>query len=334
MNNNPTVSFIIPIFNNTALQLQRCLISLKKINDSKEILVIDDGSSKKNGQEYKKMSMKYGASYFYKNNGGVSSARNFGLRKATGSYVTFIDADDECNVSSFNIPDKISNTYDVYIYSVRVVTNDKTKIYSLGDKDKECNIYDLKTLLLKDGIMNWSVAKLYLKSFLQENNIKFNENIISGEDWNFVKQVIQKDPKIYYINNIFYTYYLNYETSKERVLRKPQQSFDNVVRMFKGRSQILDTLNLSQEEYISYRFYLNKYLIDYVFSTYLILVSSKNSQLQKYNSLALQILSENTNKRYTDKIEKFKVLLISKNSKFFFFLYTRFAKLYKNIRFK
>lgn len=333
MGKSPILSFIIPVFNKKILQLKNCLISINKINISKEILIIDDGSDKELSQNYQKVAIKYRAKYFYKENGGVSSARNLGLKKASGKYITFIDADDECNISNLNILNQSSNQcFDMYIFSVNVEFNNKNNVHSLGTKDKKYNIGNFKKFLLKDGIMNWVFAKIYLRSFLQKNNIKFNVNIISGEDWDFIKQILQKKPKVFYCADVFYTYHLDYENSNGRVLEHPSQSFHDVVRMFKGRKQILDSLNLPSKEYIAYKIYLNKYLIDYVFSTYLILILNTKSKFKKYNSLALRIIEENINDKYTSKIESQKIKLIKKNNKFLFFLYYQMARIYNFIK--
>ena len=87
------VSLIIPVYNEAPF-LKRCLDSVANQTDkSAQIIIVDDGSTDGSAEicdEYKKC----GFEVYHKKNGGVSSARNFGLKKATGEYVTFLDADD------------------------------------------------------------------------------------------------------------------------------------------------------------------------------------------------------------------------------------------------
>lgn len=91
----PKISIIIPVYN-VEQYLHRCVnsILLQTFTDW-ELLLIDDGSTDRSGElcdEYAKK--ENSISVFHKINGGVSSARNLGLDKAQGEWVTFIDADD------------------------------------------------------------------------------------------------------------------------------------------------------------------------------------------------------------------------------------------------
>ena len=90
------LSVVMPIYN-----VERFLpdsiesVISKKYYDDIEILLIDDGSTDGSKTVCKSYSIKYNnISYFYKENGGLSDARNFGLRKATAEYVFFFDSDD------------------------------------------------------------------------------------------------------------------------------------------------------------------------------------------------------------------------------------------------
>ena len=89
------ISVIIPVYNGEKY-IKRCIDSIKKqtFNDW-EIILVDDGSKDKTGVicdsyalEDKRIKV------FHKSNGGVSVARNFGIDKAIGDYITFVDCDD------------------------------------------------------------------------------------------------------------------------------------------------------------------------------------------------------------------------------------------------
>lgn len=91
-----TLTIIIPVYN-VATTLRRCVDSVLRqgIVDS-EILLVDDGSTDGSGA----MADGYAAQHecircFHKTNGGLSDARNYGLARARGKYVTFVDSDDE-----------------------------------------------------------------------------------------------------------------------------------------------------------------------------------------------------------------------------------------------
>lgn len=91
----PLVSVIIPIYN-VAPYLGRCLDSVQgQTYGNLEILLIDDGSTDASGEICKRREAGDARiHYYYKNHGGVSDARNFGLTRVRGAYLTFIDSDD------------------------------------------------------------------------------------------------------------------------------------------------------------------------------------------------------------------------------------------------
>lgn len=101
---NPLISIIVPIYNSEKT-LKKCLNSI--INQTYvdwELLLINDGSKDNSGNicdEYAIIDRRI--KVFYKENGGVSSARNLGLDNACGDWVTFCDSDD------FVFPDWLSN---------------------------------------------------------------------------------------------------------------------------------------------------------------------------------------------------------------------------------
>ena len=92
---HPKISIIIPIYK-VEKYIRECLDSiLNQTFTDWEALLIDDGSPDNSGvicDEYAAKDNRF--KVFHKENGGVSSARNLGLEKATGEWVTFIDADD------------------------------------------------------------------------------------------------------------------------------------------------------------------------------------------------------------------------------------------------
>ena len=96
---NENISIIIPIYNSEEY-LKKCIESvLNQTYKNIEVLLIDDGSSDKSGQicdEYAKIDNR--VKVIHKNNEGVSTARNVGIEKANGEYITFIDSDDSIDL--------------------------------------------------------------------------------------------------------------------------------------------------------------------------------------------------------------------------------------------
>ena len=93
--NNTRVSIIIPCYNQ-AKYLEETLYSiLNQTYSNWECLIVNDGSSDETEQIAKQFTARDKRfNYFFKENGGLSSARNFGLNKSTGTYIQFLDSDD------------------------------------------------------------------------------------------------------------------------------------------------------------------------------------------------------------------------------------------------
>lgn len=95
MTNNPFISVIVPVYN-VGKYLEECLESLvNQTLENIEIICVNDGSTDNSLNvlnEYRKKDKRI--TVVNKANGGVSSARNIGLRIARGEYIAFVDADD------------------------------------------------------------------------------------------------------------------------------------------------------------------------------------------------------------------------------------------------
>lgn len=95
MNKSVKLSVILPCYN-VGKYLKKCIDSLLRCNiNDVEIIMVDDGSTDDTSSIINDISNRYDNCHAYhKINGGVSSARNYGLRKASGKYISFIDPDD------------------------------------------------------------------------------------------------------------------------------------------------------------------------------------------------------------------------------------------------
>lgn len=99
------LSVIIPVYN-AEKTLKKCIESvLKQKDEDLEIVLINDGStdaSDKMIQEYKEKNPKI-ISYYKKKNTGVADTRNYGIKKAKGKYILFLDADDYLDIHLYGL---------------------------------------------------------------------------------------------------------------------------------------------------------------------------------------------------------------------------------------
>lgn len=105
MNKVPFVSIIVPVYNTPAPILKTCFDSVRnQSNTNWELIIIDDGSSKECAEciDFLCADMP-NTTVVHKENGGVSSARNVGINKARGEWITFLDSDNSFPIDALQI---------------------------------------------------------------------------------------------------------------------------------------------------------------------------------------------------------------------------------------
>ena len=178
---NILLSFIVPIYN-VDKYLAKCLLSIQnQTYKNIEVLLIDDGStdmSSKICSSFVESDSRF--SYYYKENGGLSSARNYGLERIKGSFVSFIDSDDFVSeLYAEKLFESFDDKTDIVISDYSLYINGKTrahktyKTFSSSVFD-ESNREELLSDILNNKSQNMPVWKnMYRVSFLTENNIRF-----------------------------------------------------------------------------------------------------------------------------------------------------------------
>lgn len=186
-------SIIIPIYNSnkTIANCINSILAATKNRNDVEILLINDGSN----DNSEKICFEYASKneyikYFAKMNEGVSTARNFGVDKSNGKYILFVDSDDSISSDFLEKIDNIldENDYDYIVFNKIFNKNNKTINKTRNGlkiaKDRDRTIYIVSRLIVNKTI-NSPYAKVYKKSIIKENDIRFIENINIAEDWNF-----------------------------------------------------------------------------------------------------------------------------------------------------
>ncbi len=223
----PKVSVIIPVYN-VEKYLRQCLDSVinQTLKDI-EIICINDGSTDDSLQileEYAKKDERI--KVISKENGGLSSARNEGLRRVASELCYFLDSDDyiEPNLleTAFNVFS--NNDIDYYCFGSEVYTEENN---SLNQETKTLNKY----LKIKfNGIQKatfdvgqnqnihvWN--KVFKTSIIKNNNIHFIEGLLY-EDIFFTWYYFFLSKKIYFDKNIFH----HYRTHSNSIMEKTTQN--------------------------------------------------------------------------------------------------------------
>lgn len=116
---NSTVSVIIPTYNRVSLLPLTIENVFKQSYSPIELVIIDDGSTDNTKQIVQDLFDQHkGAAYFWKENGGCASARNFGLDKSNGDYILFLDSDDLLEDGAVqNLVLRLEETGSDFVYS-------------------------------------------------------------------------------------------------------------------------------------------------------------------------------------------------------------------------
>lgn len=209
------ITVIIPAYNCDKF-IERCISNLLRESLNQiEILVINDGSSDKTLEKLEKYSEKI--KIISKPNGGVSSARNVGIKNASGRYITFLDADDEIPsgvlskyieiINNNSDMELLQGCFDDFddIKDVYTISSSVMRRICLGYPQSLNQFFDIK-YEVKAGV-HGCYGKLFELDIVKEHNLKFNESFGLGEDLLFyfdyldlVKEVYILERKTYTIN--------------------------------------------------------------------------------------------------------------------------------------
>lgn len=242
----PDISIIVPIYN-ASKYLKKCLDSL--VNQTKEeleFILINDGStdtSEKIIKEYKDQRIKY----FKNKNQGIGKTRNFGIKKASGKYLMFLDSDDYLDLTAceklYTKAEK--DKLDMVVFDFYRVKQEKLEPDIISDFPTS-SLKKNNNLLLNINL--GPCNKLYRRDVIIKNNIKFQETL-KYEDTTFIVEAIYNSKRIGKLNEILY-YYIIHSQSETTV--RDERIFDiikvvDIVRKYlKGKNldEVLDKLTV------------------------------------------------------------------------------------------
>ena len=264
-NNNVIVSVIVPIYN-VEKYLKRCLDSLiYQTFPCIEILCIDDGStdnSRKIVEEYCKKDER--VRLLCKKNGGLSSARNYGLKYAKGSYVNFVDSDDWIALETLEkAMSKMSGNIDVVCWGAQLVNDgiDKNNQgFIIGNDYHKIKIVGQRSMS-EDVILNTTYTvwnKLFKLDILKKYDIKFLENRLF-EDNDFTIIYFSHCINGFFLPDYMYYYAQRPNSIMERVRAgKCEKTIDNLY-IFDSLYKHLKKYNLLEKykKVLSHRFYIH-----------------------------------------------------------------------------
>lgn len=227
------ISIIVPVYK-AENYLRRCIDSvLAQTYQNWELLLIDDGSPDNSGaicDEYATKDSRINA--FHKQNGGVSSARNFGLEKVHGEWVTFVDADDWLLQDCFEKAINTCAEADVIVQGYREI---KMQNINVGGKEilplSVEGIYtgtQLASALALDYVPHFQSpwAKLIKRDLIINNNLRFDNKMFLGEDTRFNFDCLAHAQKIAFTHYAGYCYNLCEDSSSKYKMTQEQVCYN------------------------------------------------------------------------------------------------------------
>lgn len=226
----PEISVIVPIYNSEKY-LERCILSIIEQSYSDiELLLIDDGSTDQSAEICKRFALCDGRiQYYRKENGGAASARNFGLLKAAGEYIAFIDSDDYVGKKYIEkLAEQTQNGYYTIIQCGMTLERGDSRTI-LSYKETNCNDKEYIRMVLSRQIpiflFQSTVSKLYKRSAIVGNNLYFDEQISISEDCLFNTMLMPFVSAYCYVDSNAYYYNQN---NADSLTHKKKRDFYNI----------------------------------------------------------------------------------------------------------
>lgn len=205
----PKISVIVPVYN-TEKYLKRCLDSIvNQTFKDIEILIVNDGSTDESEKiilEYKNR-LPQKIKYLKKENGGLSSARNLGIQKATGDYISFVDSDDYLDIKLYeNLRKEIEQNTDLIKFKLIKVNNENQEINKVNGPvfGQTTGENAFNNLVFNDILLEPACIYLYKKKLFDK--YKFAEKKYH-EDFGLIPLIIVNAKTVSSVNVYGYYYF-------------------------------------------------------------------------------------------------------------------------------
>ena len=211
------ISVIIPVYNSEKT-LEKCVESVEKNKANLELILVNDGSIDGSDKIIQKLKEKYSnIQYIKKENGGLSDARNIGIEKATGDYISFVDSDDYIDEELYkNLACYMEQDYDLIKFRIntvdesgKIIKQYKSEVFEKLSGEEAFNL-----LFSSDEMLEPSCGYIYNLKFWNESKFKFEKGLYH-EDFGLTPLVIIKAKKVSSID--FYGY--NYVQTSNSITR-------------------------------------------------------------------------------------------------------------------
>ncbi len=206
------VTVIVPVYKSEGTVEATVKSICNQTHKNLEILLVDDGSPDNSGKICDKLALADSRiKVIHKKNGGVSSARNEGIRQAGSELLCFVDSDDEIETTMVERLVKSQAETGAKLVIAGLTEYYKKKTRTACEKEWLCDFSAASDEQIVEicgkYIMPFTHTKLFFKSVFTDNNLFFNEKLVCGEDHLLVFRYLGCIEKILFIDENLYRYY-------------------------------------------------------------------------------------------------------------------------------
>lgn len=195
----PKISIVVPFYN-VEDYIEKSLSSLKNqtLKDI-EIILVDDGSKDSSTEIAKKFAKEDKRfSYYKKKNGGLSDARNYGMKYAKGEYLAFLDSDDYIDLDMYEKMYAVAHKNNADLVETDFIWEYPDK--SVVDVSK---VTERSRMLVDIRVVAWN--KLYRRSLIEEIGVTFSKGL-RYEDVDWCYKILPHVEKIYSVHDTYVHY--------------------------------------------------------------------------------------------------------------------------------
>lgn len=262
------LSVIVPVYN-TEKYINRCLDSIaNQTMKDLEIIIVNDGSTDNSEEVIGKWAEKnrnIEIKYFKKENGGLSDARNFGVKKATGKYISFIDSDDYIEKNLYkNLEIYMDRQIDLIKFKMIMVTPENKIIQELdGPTFEKINGEEaFEKLYAQDNFLEPACIYLYRKEFFEKKGFKYEVGTYH-EDFGLTPWIMINAKTVVSTNEFGY-FYLQRENSitTDKNQKKEQKKSYDVLKHYDIAIRRINQIDVSRKtKEIWKKYYTNSLLL-------------------------------------------------------------------------
>ena len=256
------ISVIVPVFN-ASKTIKKCIESiLNQTSPVFEIVLVNDGSTDNSEQVIKKYKEKYdNIKYYSKENSGVANTRNYGIEKATGDYILFIDSDDYIEQDLIEKCSKyIEQGIELIKFKLKRVNEKGDTIETVDGPtfEKVTGEEAFNTLYYQDVLLDSPCVYIIKKDLFKNNKFKGTYH----EDFGLIPLIVVKAKTVVSLPDYFYNYVqVENSITRNEDYNKTIKKMEQVLFQYDNMIKTIEKLKIAKKTKENIRIYYTNAII-------------------------------------------------------------------------